>query len=168
MGPPFRLVLNKAAATEIMWHCKHYTGRGVMKFYENGAELAKDMGVPLQTLVDETDQHYNAAKKTEKDPDGGSWPAYPSGKSWDARSGPTGSGKKFYHNIIPGSAVKDQEFYVAIITPVIHYCMGGLEIDEDSACVNAQGKAIPGLYAAGEVAGGVHGNNRLGGNSLLD
>merc|ERR1719265_2497781 len=38
----------------------------------------------------------------------------------------------------------------------------------DSACLDARGKAIPGLYAAGEVAGGVHGNNRLGGNSLLD
>merc|ERR1719210_1746121 len=61
-----------------------------------------------------------------------------------------------------------EPFYVAIITPVIHYCMGGLEIDTDSAVVAKDGKAIPGLYAAGEVAGGVHGNNRLGGNSLLD
>merc|ERR1719238_1758884 len=165
---PFRLVLNKAASDEIIWHCKHYTGRGVMKFYESGEAFAADLGCSVQTLIDEHDQHYQAAKKTEKDPDGGSWPAYPSGKSWDARSGPTGSGKKFYHNIIPGSAVKDQEFYVAIITPVIHYCMGGLEIDENSACVDSKGKAIPGLYAAGEVAGGVHGNNRLGGNSLLD
>jgi len=64
--------------------------------------------------------------------------------------------------------VKAEPFYVAIITPVIHYCMGGLEIDVDSAVVGGDGKAIPGLYAAGEVAGGVHGNNRLGGNSLLD
>eukprot|EP00438_Fugacium_kawagutii_P006677 Skav219089 [mRNA] locus=scaffold1574:93824:96882:+ [translate_table: standard] len=102
------------------------------------------------------------------DPDGGSWPAYPSGKSWDEASGVTGSGKKFYHNIIPGSAVKSEPFYVAIITPVIHYCMGGLLIDEDSACIGANNLPIPGLYAAGEVAGGVHGNNRLGGNSLLD
>jgi len=46
--------------------------------------------------------------------------------------------------------------------------MGGLEIDVNSACLNTSGKAITGLYAAGEVAGGVHGNNRLGGNSLLD
>jgi succinate dehydrogenase/fumarate reductase flavoprotein subunit len=167
--PPFRLCLNKAASDEIHWHCKHYTGRGVMKFYENGAELAKDMGIPVQTLIDEHDQHYEAAKKTEKDPDGGSYPAYPSGKSWDARSGPTGSGKKFYHNIIPGSAVTTQPFYVAIITPVIHYCMGGLEIDEKSRVLDEKSrKVIPGLYAAGEVAGGVHGNNRLGGNSLLD
>merc|ERR1712217_113902 len=166
--PPFRLCLNKAASEEIHWHCKHYTGRGVMKFYETGADLAKDMGIPLQTLIDTHDGHYEAAKKTEKDPDGGSWPAYPSGKSWDEASGKTGSGKKFYHNIIPGSAVQAEPFYVAIITPVIHYCMGGLEIDVDSAVLGQDGKAIPGLYAAGEIAGGVHGNNRLGGNSLLD
>merc|ERR1712151_23336 len=153
---------------EIIWHCKHYTGRGVMKYYASGADLAKDMGVSVQTLEESHEGHYQAAKKTEKDPDGGSWPAYPSGKSWDEPSGKTGSGKKFYHNIIPGSAVKTQEFYVAIITPVIHYCMGGLEIDVNSACMGANGKPIPGLYAAGEVAGGVHGNNRLGGNSLLD
>merc|ERR1711988_1374545 len=127
--PPFRLMLNKAAQEEIIWHCKHYTGRGVMKFYPDGAALAKDMGVDLSVLVDEHEQHYQAAKKTESDPDGGPHPAYPSGKSWDAASGPTGSGKKFYHNIIPGSAVATEPFYVAIITPVIHYCMGGLDID---------------------------------------
>merc|ERR1712056_55233 len=167
--PPFRLCLNKAASDEIIWHCKHYTGRGVMKHYENGEALAKDMGVALSVLEQTHDEHYQAAKKTEKDPDGGSFPAYPSGKSWDAASGKTGSGKKFFHNIIPGSAVKSEPFYVAIITPVIHYCMGGLEVDIDSAVLDTKtGKAIPGLYAAGEVAGGIHGNNRFGGNSLLD
>jgi len=166
--PPFRLVLNKAASDEIHWHCKHYTGRGVMKFYETGVALANDMGISLSVLEDTHDTHFQAAKKTEKDPEGGPFPAYPSGKSWDEASGKTGSGKKFYHNIIPGSKVKTEPFYVAIITPVIHYCMGGLEIDTDSAVVNKDGQAIPGLYAAGEVAGGVHGNNRLGGNSLLD
>merc|ERR1712137_1275665 len=62
---------------------------------------------------------------------------------------------------------RTQRFFAAIITPVIHYCMGGLEINTDSL-VTMNGEAIPGLYAAGEVAGGVHGNNRLGGNSLLD
>merc|ERR1719163_2032226 len=166
--PPFRLCLNKAAQEEIIWHCKHYTGRGVMKFYPDGKALAADMGVPIKVLEDTHEQHYQAAKKTEKDPDGGPHPAYPSGKSWDDASGPTGSGKKFYHNIIPGSKVKSEPFYVALITPVIHYCMGGLEIDVDSAVCGKDGKAIPGLYAAGEIAGGVHGNNRLGGNSLLD
>merc|ERR1719252_409567 len=138
-----------------------------MKYYASGEELAKDMNVPLSVIEKTHQDHYEAAKKMEKDPEGGSFPAYPSGKSWDEASGKTGSGKKFFHNIIPGSAVKDQPFYVAIITPVIHYCMGGLEIDVNSNVLGPRGP-IKGLYAAGEVAGGVHGNNRLGGNSLLD
>jgi len=166
--PPFRLCLNKAASDEISWHCKHYTGRGVMKFYESGMALAKDMGIDIGVLEETHRIHCEAAKNTEKDPDGGSWPAYPSGKSWDEPSGKTGSGKKFYHNVLSPEKVKTEPFYVAIITPVIHYCMGGLEIDVDSAVYDTNEKVIPGLYAAGEVAGGVHGNNRLGGNSLLD
>merc|ERR1719359_2208177 len=112
-NPPFRLCLNKAASDEIIWHCKHYTGRGVMKAYASGEDLAKDMGVTVQTLVDTHQQHYEASQKAAKDPDGGQWPAYPSGKSWDAASGPTGSGKKFYHNVIDGSRVAKEEFYVA-------------------------------------------------------
>jgi len=167
--PPFRLCLNKAASDEIIWHCKHYTGRGVMKYYASGEALAKDMGISVDVLVKVHEDHHAASKKQEKDPEGGPWPAYPSGKSWDDASGPTGSGKKFFHNVLPGDKVKTQEFYVAIITPVIHYCMGGLEVDKDAKVISGKtGKAIPGLYAAGEVAGGVHGNNRLGGNSLLD
>merc|ERR1719191_2297193 len=109
--PPFRLCLNKAAQEEIIWHCKHYTGRGVMKAFASGADLAKEMGVPLATLEASHEQHYQASEKTKKDPDGGSWPAYPSGKSWDARSGPAGSGKKFYHNVLPGDKVASEPFY---------------------------------------------------------
>lgn len=58
-------------------------------------------------------------------------------------------------------------FHVAIMTPVLHYTMGGLEIDQESRVLDKLGKPIPGLFAAGEVAGGVHGANRLGGSSLL-
>merc|ERR1712193_443894 len=134
--PPFRLCLNKAASEEIIWHCKHCTGRGVMKYYPTGEDLAKDMGIPVSVLEKTHEVHYQAAKKTAKDPDGGSWPAYPSGKSWDAASGPTGSGKKFYHNVIPGSQVAAEPFYVAIITPVIHYCMGGLEVTADAEVIS--------------------------------
>merc|ERR1712179_548397 len=79
----------------------------------------------------------------------------------------TGSGKKFYHNVISGDKVATEPFYVAIITPVIHYCMGGAEVNAKGQVMGQSGP-IAGLYAAGEVAGGVHGNNRLGGNSLLD
>ena len=47
--------------------------------------------------------------------------------------------------------------------------MGGLECTVDAECIDKKtGKPIPGLYVAGEAAGGIHGNNRLGGNSLLD
>lgn len=109
-----------------------------------------------------------AAKLQEKDPEGGPFPAYPSGKTWDEPSGKTGSGKKFFHNLLQGDQFAAEPFYVAFITPIIHYCMGGLEITTSSEVVGSQGKPIPGLYCAGECMGGVHGNNRLGGNSLLD
>lgn len=42
---PFRLVLNKAGSTEIEWHCKHYVGRGLMKKFNSGADLASEMGI---------------------------------------------------------------------------------------------------------------------------
>jgi predicted heme/steroid binding protein len=58
-------------------------------------------------------------------------------------------------------------FHVAIMTPVLHYTMGGLEIDPESHVLAPGGAPLPGLFAAGEVAGGVHGANRLGGSSLL-
>ena len=67
----------------------------------------------------------------------------------------------------PGDLRLDDTFYVAIMTPVLHYTMGGLEIDPESRVIGTDGKPIPGLFAAGEVAGGVHGANRLGGSSLL-
>ena len=61
----------------------------------------------------------------------------------------------------------DDYFNVAMMTPVLHYTMGGLEIDAEARVIDKAGKPIPGLFAAGEVAGGVHGANRLGGSSLL-
>jgi len=61
----------------------------------------------------------------------------------------------------------DDAWNVSIITPVIHYTMGGLKVDEHARVLGKNGP-INGLYAAGEVMGGVHGKNRLGGNSLLD
>jgi succinate dehydrogenase/fumarate reductase flavoprotein subunit len=58
-------------------------------------------------------------------------------------------------------------FNVAIMTPVLHYTVGGLQIDPESRVIDGSGKPIPGLFASGEVARGVHGANRLGGSSLL-
>merc|ERR1719310_2190809 len=141
----FFLCLNTKASNEIQWHCKHYKGRGLMRFYNNMGELAK--------------KYKEVAAKQTSDPDNGPYEAYGGGKSWDTW------GKKFFHNL-PVEA--SDAFHVAIVTPVIHYCMGGVKINADAEALTADGKVIGGLYSAGEAAGGIHGNNRLGGNSLLD
>jgi len=59
-------------------------------------------------------------------------------------------------------------FYATPRKPAVHHTMGGLKIDTSTHVLNEQGQIIPGLYAAGEVAGGLHAGNRLGGNSLTD
>ena len=102
-NPPFRLALNKATSDDIAWQCKHYTGRGVMKLHESGTALAEGMGVPVSKMPDSIEAFCQASLKTSKDLDGGSYPSYPSGKSWYEASGKTGSGKKFYHNVISGA-----------------------------------------------------------------
>lgn len=137
---PFRLVLNGAASKEIEWHCKHYVGRGLMKRFTHAKELAADMGIPVSKL-EQTFAKYNQAAKDKKCP----------------------FGKKYFHNL-PFKA--DDIFHVAIVTPVLHFTMGGLEINDEGQ-VLAGKSMIPGLFACGEVAGGVHGANRLGGSSLL-
>merc|ERR1711971_230659 len=155
----FFLCLNGKASTEITWHCKHYKGRQLMKSYKNMGEFAKEYNIPLANIEKTFSTYNELAEKQEKDPDNGPYDAYGGGKSWDSW------GKKFYHNL-PMSV--DDAFNVAIVTPVIHYCMGGLEINDDSEVLGSGGNIIGGLYAGGEAAGGVHGSNRLGGNSLLD
>lgn len=59
-------------------------------------------------------------------------------------------------------------WYIVPRSPAIHHTMGGLVIDEDCHVLNAQGEKIPGLLAAGEIVGGIHGGNRLGGNAIVD
>ena len=59
-------------------------------------------------------------------------------------------------------------WYTCKKVPTVHHTMGGLEIDTDTHVLNGQGQAIKGLYAAGEVTGGIHGENRLGGNAIAD
>ncbi|EIN12076.1 fumarate reductase [Punctularia strigosozonata HHB-11173 SS5] len=138
---PIRLVLNGKASNEIEWHCKHYVGRGLMKKFNSGEELAKEIGIKPEELKKTFDE-YNTVARTKKDP----------------------FGKKFFAE---GEWSMNDFFNVAIMTPVLHYTMGGLEIDPESRVLDASHKPIPGLFAAGEVAGGVHGANRLGGSSLL-
>merc|ERR1712160_186397 len=155
----FFLCLNSKASNEIQWHCKHYKGRGIMKSYNNMGEFAKEYNMPLAN-VEATFKDYNEiAVKQEKDPENGPYEAYGGGKSWDTW------GKKFFHNL---PLETSDAFHVAIVTPVIHYCMGGMKINADAEAMGAGDKVVQGLYSAGEAAGGIHGSNRLGGNSLLD
>lgn len=59
-------------------------------------------------------------------------------------------------------------YYAIEVGPGVHHTMGGLEINTAAEVISTEGNAIPGLFAAGEVTGGVHGNNRLGGNAVAD
>ena len=59
-------------------------------------------------------------------------------------------------------------YYAIKIAPGIHHTMGGVKIDTQARVIDTQGNPIPGLFAAGEVTGGVHGGNRIGGNAVAD
>lgn len=59
-------------------------------------------------------------------------------------------------------------YYAAARMPTVHHTMGGLEINAAAQVLNTDGEVIPGLFAAGEITGGIHGTNRLGGNALAD
>ena len=59
-------------------------------------------------------------------------------------------------------------FYAIAVTPAVHHTMGGIKIDPLTQVYSTKGQVIPGLFAAGEVTGGVHGGNRLGGNAQAD
>lgn len=64
--------------------------------------------------------------------------------------------------------IKEGPFYAVEITPGVHHTMGGVKINTSAQVIARNGQPIPGLYAAGEVTGGVHGANRLGGNAVAD
>lgn len=66
------------------------------------------------------------------------------------------------------AALETAPFYAVRVKPAIHHTMGGLSVDTETRVLKADGSPIPGLYAAGEVTGGLHGANRLGGNGVAD
>jgi len=59
-------------------------------------------------------------------------------------------------------------YYAIKVTAGVHHTMGGLKINTNTEVLNENGEIIPGLFAAGEVTGGVHGANRLGGTAVSD
>ncbi len=80
-------------------------------------------------------------------------------------------GKEVLAGAIDLDAIESNPDVGIVISPrkaSLHHTMGGLTINTDAQVLDEDGKAIPGLYAAGEVTGGVHGGNRLGGNAIAD
>ena len=67
-----------------------------------------------------------------------------------------------------GAPIDNGPFYAGARVPTVHHTMGGCRIDTSCRVYNENGEIVQGLYAAGEVAGGIHGTNRLGGNALTD
>ena len=104
-------------------------------------KLVKAMGVPAKNLKATMDQ-YHKAFETKKD---------------DAFGRPEMIAA---NNVWPMYAVQ--------VTPAIHHTMGGVRINKNAEVIGVTAKPIPGLYAAGEVTGGVHGGNRIGGNAVAD
>jgi flavocytochrome c len=138
---PIRLVLNSKASNVLDFHTRHYSGRGLMKKM-TGKELVKEIGCGEAALQKTFDEYNLIADGKKKDP-------------WN---------KRFFHNM---PFTLDDDFHVALMEPVLHFTMGGIEIDEHAQVLNSEQKPFNGLYACGELAGGVHGANRLGGSSLL-
>ena len=64
--------------------------------------------------------------------------------------------------------LEDTLLTVRLMAPSTHHTMGGVKVDTDRHVLDAEGNVIPGLYAAGEVTGGIHGGNRLGGNAIVE
>ena len=59
-------------------------------------------------------------------------------------------------------------WYAIPVAPGIHHCMGGVFVDADAQALTIKREKVAGLFAAGEVTGGIHGSNRLGGNAVCD
>ena len=103
--------------------------------------LAKQLGMPPENLK-ATVAEYN--------------------KMVDAKNDPK-FGRKLFDK-----KIEKAPFYATPRAPSIHHTMGGLEINSKAQVLNTKGQVIKGLYAAGEVTGGIHGSNRLGGNATAD
>jgi fumarate reductase flavoprotein subunit len=114
--------------------------KGILYRADTVEELAKLIKVDPAALA-ETVRKYNACVDAGKDPE-------------------------FGKNV--GLKIQDAPFYAVPEKPAIHHTMGGIEIDAQTRALAKNGKPIPGLYAAGEVTGGIHAGNRLGGNSIAD
>ncbi len=104
-------------------------------------EIAEWAGIDAETLK-ATIETFNAYVENENDPDFG-------------RYGFMGK-------------VDEGPYVIIKMSPALHHTMGGVEINAETQAIDTDGNVIPGLYAAGEVTGGIHAGNRLGGNAIAD
>ena len=118
-----------------------YFHLGLVKEGATIEELATQIGVPPATLA-KTIAVYNQAYEAHSDPE---WQRSP----------------------LP-RPISTPKYYAVEIAPGVHYTMGGLKINVETQVIGKNGAPIPGLFAVGEVTGGVHGTNRLGGNSVSE
>lgn len=142
--PTFYLILSSSAAADGKKHVDLYTHKGLMTQVQGIESLSNYTGLSEKKLR-QTMRQYQS----------------------DAKQGADKFGKTSFRGV-PGTDLDKETFYVGRICPVLHYCMGGITIDKEGNVLKESGDLIPGLHAAGEVTGGVHGVNRLGGNSLLE
>ena len=120
---------------------KGYISRGYTKQGASFEELAKAIDVPADVFAD-TMNKWNSYTANRNDPD---------------------FGRTSF-----AQALDKAPFYAIKVTAGIHHTMGGLKIDSNARVLKGDDSVIPGLYAAGEVTGGIHGGNRLGGNAVAD
>ena len=120
-----------------------YADQHLLKEGATMAELAKVIGIPAADL-ETTLNSYNAQQKAGIDETFGRSAAQMT------------------------AALETAPYYAVCVTPAIHHTMGGLSVNTDTQVLRADGTPIPVLYAAGEVTGGLHGANRLGGNGVAD
>ena len=104
-------------------------------------DLAAQIGVPAENLVAAVDGFNSHVADKSKDE----------------------FGRTLY-----STPIDNGPFYAAPRVPTAHHTMGGVQINTNTEVIDVDGNVIPGLFAAGEVTGGIHGANRLGGNALTD
>lgn len=119
-----------------------YVKKGLLTIGETKKELAEKLSIPADAFEATMDE-YAKIQASGKDP----------------------LGRKA--NEMP-RPLTEEPFYACEIGPAIHHTMGGIVINTRAEVLDVNGKPVPGLYAAGEVTGGIHGGNRLGGNAVAD